>query len=264
MSKSRVSQTLDPSSGEAEGATDKALMTASEIEKDYLDGARRLAILRGVDLQIESGQILAIIGASGSGKSTLLHILGLLDRPTSGQIFYRGRELTGLKERERAALRTTEFGFVFQMFHLFPDLDAQENVMLPALIGPNLFGCQMPRSKARKRSAELLARLGLGNRRSHRPSQLSGGEKQRVAIARALMNSPQIVFCDEPTGNLDPVTSADIFQLLLDWNRENQQTFVLVTHETDLAAQAHSVLRMQDGQLVSVQLSPDAPANPPS
>ncbi|MBI2191641.1 MAG: ABC transporter ATP-binding protein [Planctomycetes bacterium] len=251
MSKIPGSSSGEEGSPPEQSAAGQPLLRASSLRKVYRDGTRELEVLRGVNLQIETSQILAIIGASGSGKSTLLHLLGLLDRPTSGQIFYRGRELTGLKERERAAMRTREFGFVFQMFHLLPDLDAQENTMLPALIGPGLFGSPLPRSRAWKRSADLLARLGLAHRLRHRPSQLSGGEKQRVAIARALMNAPAIVFCDEPTGNLDAATSAEIYQLLLDLNREDRQTFVLVTHEMDLAARAHRVLRMTDGRLSS-------------
>jgi lipoprotein-releasing system ATP-binding protein len=222
----------------------------------YQDANRQIEVLKGVDLAIEPARILAIIGASGVGKSTLLHILGLLERPTSGEIRYQGRDPTKLGDWERSAIRAKEFGFVFQMFHLLPDLDAQENAMLPALMGSGPFGRQMSRRAARKRSEDILARLGLGDRLRHRPSQLSGGEKQRVAIARALMNQPKIVFCDEPTGNLDPTTGEDIFRVLLELNRENQQTFVLITHEPGLAARAHAVYRLEGGRLLE--------ANPPA
>jgi len=233
------------------------LLEARSIHKAYLDGNRQIEVLKGVELAIEPKRILAIIGASGVGKSTLLHILGLLDRPTSGQLLYEGRDPTKLGDWERSAIRARDFGFVFQMFHLLPDLDAQENVMLPALMGSGLFGRQMSRRAAKERSREILERMGLGHRLRHRPSQLSGGEKQRVAIARALINEPKIVFCDEPTGNLDPKTGEEIFELLLELNRENHQTFVLITHEQDLASQAHAVLRMDDGRLHEANRSPD-------
>jgi len=232
------------------------LLVAHDLRKAYQDGHRQIEVLKGVELAIEPNRILAIIGASGVGKSTLLHILGLLDHPTSGQLLYEGRDPTKLGDRERSAIRAKDFGFVFQMYHLLPDLDAQENVMLPALMGSGLFGRQMSRRAARDRSAEILGRMGLGDRLRHRPSQLSGGERQRVAIARALMNEPRIVFCDEPTGNLDPKTGEEIFELLLDLNRENHQTFVLITHEPSLAAQAHAVYRMDDGQLHEASPSP--------
>jgi ABC-type lipoprotein export system ATPase subunit len=230
------------------------ILEAIDIRKTYEDGSTKVVVLKGVDLTIERGRIVAIIGPSGVGKSTLLHILGLLDRPSSGRLEYQGKDITNLKERKRASLRSSDWGFVFQMFHLLPDLNARENAMLPALVGSGPFGRTMPRSQAVKRSEEILNRVGLGERLSHRPNQLSGGEKQRVAIARALMNSPQLVFCDEPTGNLDPKTSEEIFQLILDYNQEYQQTFVLITHEHHLAAQADAVYRMDDGRLMPAEL----------
>ena len=255
MSEAVVPDTArSPVSGAENGNLD-ILMSVREVTKIFQDGDRKVEVLQEINLDIEPAKILAIMGASGVGKSTLLHILGLLDRPTGGQIVYRSKELTSLDGRERAELRTREFGFVFQMFHLFPDLDAQENAMLPALIGPGWIGRQMSRSRAKQRSAELLDQLGLSDRLGHRPSQLSGGEKQRVAIARALMNTPRIVFCDEPTGNLDPATSDEIFRLILNLNRENQQTFVLATHDPVLAAKAHSVFRLEPTGLVPVTLA---------
>jgi len=234
------------------------ILEAVDIYKTYEDGNTRVEVLKGVDLAVEQGRIVAIIGPSGVGKSTLLHILGLLDSPTSGRLVYQGRDITNLKDRQRASLRASDWGFIFQMFHLLPDLNAWENVMLPALVGPGIFGRSMPRRQALKRSEEILDRVGLGGRLLHRPNQLSGGEKQRVAIARALMNSPKIIFCDEPTGNLDPKTSQEIFQLILDYNQTYRQTFVLITHEHHLAAQADAVYRMDDGRLRPAELTASA------
>jgi ABC-type lipoprotein export system ATPase subunit len=251
-----MKQTADSAEAHAaENHSPEPLLEAIDIYKTYEDGSTKVEVLKGVDLAIEAGGIVAIIGPSGVGKSTLLHILGLLDRPTSGRLLYQGKDVSTLKERQRAALRASDWGFIFQMFHLLPDLNAQENTMLPALVGSGLFGRAMPRSQAVKRSKEILNRVGLGERLLHRPNQLSGGEKQRVGIARALMNSPQLVFCDEPTGNLDPKTSEEIFQLILDYNREYRQTFVLITHEHHLAAQADAVYRMDDGRLMPAELN---------
>lgn len=218
------------------------LIRAAGLCKVYGDG-QPITVLDHLDLEVRSGEVLAIVGQSGVGKSTLLHILGTLDTPSSGRVWFEGRDLFCLDEKQQAEFRNREIGFVFQFHHLLPDFDAVENVMMPALIGG------VRRSQAFARARELLDRVGLGDRLDHRPGQLSGGELQRVAIARALVLSPKAVLADEPTGNLDPDTAAEVHTLLLELNRERGTTFVLVTHNEDLARSAHRVLRLHHGKL---------------
>ena len=186
-----------------------------------------------------------IVGPSGSGKSTLLSILGGLDRPSEGTVQFKGKNLYGLSDRERSEIRNKKFGFVFQFYHLVPELTALENVALPAWIS----GGGVSSKPVMKRAHQLLQQVGLFERVTHHPAELSGGEQQRVAVARALMNKPQMIFCDEPTGNLDSTTGAGILKLLVDLHREQGTTFVIVTHESSITKVASRVLSLKDGQL---------------
>lgn len=228
-----------------------ALFSARNIHKRYVEGTTTLHVVRGIDLDVQAGEILAIVGPSGAGKSTLLHILGLLDRPDDGTLAFRDTVLTDLSPGRQASLRNAGFGFVFQFYHLIPELTAVENAMLPRMIASSLLAWPGRRSKARADAVEWLCRLGLGERLRHRPGQLSGGERQRVAIARALCNDPEIVFCDEPTGNLDTTTSASIQEVLWGLNRDLGKSFVIVTHDDRIAARAHRVVHMVDGAFVN-------------
>jgi lipoprotein-releasing system ATP-binding protein len=228
------------------------ILIADQLAKVYTTGAGDLQVLKGIDLTVERGEMIAIIGRSGAGKSTLLHLLGLLDTPTSGSLTYNGADLSLANAGRRAEIRNQEFGFVFQFYHLLPEFTAVENVVMAAQVGSSVFGWLGKRAAARQRATELLTRVGLQDRLDHRPSQLSGGEQQRVAIARALMNDPKVLFCDEPTGNLDSTTAASITELLFELNRERGQTCVLVTHDDLLAERADRVARLTDGTVDSV------------
>ena len=211
---------------------------------------RTVPVLRGINLAIAKGEIVVIVGASGAGKSTLLHILGILDTPTSGSVLYNGVNLTQLNEKKQADMRNRIFGFVFQFYHLLPDFTALENVLLPCFIG-NSFLRQGTVTKGYKdRAISLLERVGLGDRLMHKPSQLSGGERQRVAIIRALINSPELLLCDEPTGNLDTKTGHEIRELIWDVNKVMNQTVVIVTHDEEIARHAGRVVRIVDGSIV--------------
>ncbi|HYQ87902.1 MAG TPA: ABC transporter ATP-binding protein [Bacteroidota bacterium] len=205
-----------------------------------------LHVLRGINLEILEGEFISIVGASGSGKSTLLHILGGLDRPTEGNVFWLEKSIGTLGDEELARLRGSTVGFVFQFHHLLPEFSALENVMIPIMI-------QKKRTEeAAARATQLLARVGLQDRLRHRPSELSGGEQQRVAVARALANNPQIVFADEPTGNLDSVSSQNLHELLRELNRTEKQTFLIVTHNERFARESNRIFRMTDGILETV------------
>lgn len=221
----------------------KKIIEIRNLTRIYGDGAEVKA-LDGVSLDIERGEFLAIIGPSGSGKSTLLNQIGILDTPTSGTILLDGVDITKASEKERSKLRNRKLGFIFQYHHLLPDFNAIENVMMPLLING------VKRSKARKIAIRMLEEVGLDDRKDHRPNQLSGGQNQRVAIARALANSPGIVIGDEPTGNLDSKASDNIYELLRKLNREHEQTFILVTHDEQMAAKTDRVIRLVDGKVV--------------
>lgn len=218
------------------------LLEARAVCRAFALESRTLEVLRGVSLAVAAGETLAITGMSGAGKSTLLHILGGLDRPTSGQVFYRGRDLYAAGDRERSAIRARKIGFVFQAYHLLPELTVLENVLLPGL---EAHGAFLQGGKLRARAAELLARVGLADRVRHRPNELSGGEQQRAAIARALMNGPELLLADEPTGNLDSRTGADVLNYLFTLAAEQNLTLVIVTHNESVAprCQRHVVLR---------------------
>ena len=221
------------------------LIETRGLAKEFVRGDIRVLALRGISVSIERGEFVAIVGKSGSGKSTFMNILGCLDRPSEGNFILEGQDVAGLSKDERAELRGEKIGFVFQAFNLIPRTSAQENVELPLIYSG------ASRAEQARRARESLERLGLGDRAEHHPSQLSGGEQQRVAIARALVNRPQLLLADEPTGNLDTRTSLEIMQILMQLNRAEGLTVVLVTHEPDIAAFADRVLTFRDGEIVS-------------
>ena len=225
-------------------------LRARKLVKDYRQGKTRLRVLHGISMDVEQGEYLVVVGASGAGKSTLLHLLGLIDSPTRGEVWFEGKNLSRLSGLDQARLRNELFGFVFQFFHLLPDFNALENVMMPALVGAGMIQWTGRKRAARERAGELLDRLGLGGRLGHRPNQLSGGERQRVAVCRALMNQPRVLFLDEPTGNLDSKTGEQILQLIVDLNRDARQTVVMVTHDDTAAHDATRIIRIRDGRVV--------------
>lgn len=222
-------------------SSSRTIINAKQLFKSYGD----LKVLRGVDLKINKGEIVSIIGKSGCGKSTLLHLLGTLDKPDSGQILIEEIDVLKLKSKSLAAFRNERIGFVFQFHYLLPEFSAIENVMMPGLIKGK------PKAELKKQAATLLELLKVDNRASHKPGELSGGEQQRVAIARALINKPAVVFADEPSGNLDTQTSDELHKLIRDLRDTIQQTFVIVTHNKDLTNMSDRVLRMRDGILES-------------
>jgi lipoprotein-releasing system ATP-binding protein len=201
-----------------------------------------LPVLRGIDIAVEVGEIVSIVGDSGVGKSTLLNLMGALDRPTGGTVLYEGQDIFKLTDRELARFRNQELGFVFQFHHLLPEFSAIENVMMPALITGK------KKEEARETAAELLGRVGLTGRQQHKPSELSGGEQQRVAVARALVNDPKVVLADEPTGNLDRKTSEGIHDLLWELNERANQTFIIATHNESLAQRCDRIIELADGK----------------
>jgi lipoprotein-releasing system ATP-binding protein len=217
-----------------------SILNTTDVHKSF--GA--LHVLKGVDVSIDASEVVAIVGKSGAGKSTLMHILGTLDRPDSGEIFIADRNIGILSERELCRFRNDTIGFIFQFHHLLPEFTAVENVCIPAFIQGK------SRSSARTRALELLDYMGLSDRLDHKPGELSGGEQQRVAVARALVNAPGIIFADEPTGNLDTETSQDIHKLFLQLREDFSQTFIIVTHNEDLAGLCDRTLVMQDGRFV--------------
>jgi ABC-type lipoprotein export system ATPase subunit len=220
------------------------LLSARALAKSYTMGRRILEVLRGVSLDVARGEFLALRGASGAGKSTLLHLIGGLDSPNAGEIHFAGQNIAAFSERELTHFRNRRVGFVFQAYHLLPELDALENVCLPARVA------RVPAARATARGRELLARVGLSDRLEHKPFELSGGEQQRVAIARALINEPELVLADEPTGNLDSHTGAEIIDLLKKLHAEKQTTLVIATHDANVAAHAQRVFELTDGCIV--------------
>ena len=229
------------------------ILQTDKVTKTFVTGESRtakLVVLRGISLRVRAGEIIAIVGASGAGKSTLLHILGTLDRPTSGVVMYDGVDVFALAEDERSRFRNRSIGFVFQFHHLLPEFTALENVAMPALIAGS------PLGRVRPRALQLLEEVGLAARADERPTKLSGGEQQRVAVARALMNAPRVVLADEPSGNLDSENASILHDLLWDFSSRQGQTFVVVTHNESLARRAHRVIRIADG-MVSVERPPD-------
>jgi lipoprotein-releasing system ATP-binding protein len=231
------------------GARMSIHLSAAGLEKSYHKGKVQVPVLRGVDLEVEHGELLAIVGASGSGKSTLLHVLGLLDEPDAGAVWLEGERIDDRPDRRRDDLRNRTFGFIFQFYHLLPELTALENVMMPQLIRHGLWSYLSRRGKLRDEANALLERVGLGHRLDHKPAELSGGEMQRAAIARALCGGPSVLLADEPTGNLDAATGLGVLELLRDLNRERAITMILVTHDAQIAQQADRVVRLAEGRI---------------
>ena len=221
------------------------LISARDVRKSYQMSKRKIEVLKGVSLDVRRGEFLALQGASGAGKSTLLHLLGGLDKGDSGTISFNEQKLDSLSSGDLARLRGRSIGFIFQSYHLLPELDALENVSVPG----RLLG--VPAAEAEQRGRQLLERVGLGHRLEHRPTELSGGEQQRVAIARSLMNKPVLLLADEPTGNLDSNTGGEIMGLLRALQKEEGTTMIIATHDDHLAAQAERIIRLVDGQIVT-------------
>jgi predicted ABC-type transport system involved in lysophospholipase L1 biosynthesis ATPase subunit len=234
-------QTAIASPRNIEMAAPEPLLEARAVHKTYEMGRRSLEVLRGVSLKVQRGDFLALRGASGAGKSTLLHLLGGLDSPNAGEIWFAGKDIAHMSGLARARLRNKKVGFIFQAYLLFPELDALENVCLPARMA------RMDAAAAEARGRELLGRVGLGERLEHKPYELSGGEQQRVALARSLVNSPEIILADEPTGNLDSRTGDEIIELLCALRAERQVTLIIATHDAKIAARAPKVLELADG-----------------
>ncbi len=221
----------------------KLIIEASQIRKSYFIGKSELSVLKDINLSIEAGEIIAVVGASGAGKSTLLHILGTLDRPTSGTVLYDGIDVFKLSDERIAKFRSLQIGFVFQFHHLLPEFTAVENIAMPAMIAGKKF------SEVKKLAGELLREVSLFDRAEHRPSELSGGEQQRVAVARALINAPKVILADEPSGNLDSRNAESLHELMLELCRKHQTTFVIATHNDHLTNLANRIVKIQDGVL---------------
>jgi lipoprotein-releasing system ATP-binding protein len=224
------------------------LLRAKDLVKAYKKHKLAVPVLRGLDVDVHDGEFLSIIGMSGSGKSTLLHLLGTLDQPDSGSVHLEGRRIDHLPSQQRDKLRNQTFGFIFQFYHLLPELSTLENVLMPLMIRHSFFGWMSQSRALKKKAAALLDRVGLSHRLKHRPTELSGGEMQRAAIARALINEPRVLLADEPTGNLDSATGKQIVQLLRELNRDDRLTIVMVTHSIELAGTTDRTLRLIDGR----------------
>ena len=228
-------------------ASNQPVVVARDVTKTYHDGTDELQILSGVNISVDLGEMLAIVGASGSGKSTLLHILGLLDEATSGEVLIDGQSSLNFSEKERSVIRNRKLGFVYQFHHLLPEFSALDNVAMPLIVR------RKPRKDARAQAAEVLEKVGLAERMIHNPSQLSGGERQRVALARALVTQPLCLLADEPTGNLDSKTAANMFELLVRIRQDFNTAFIIVTHDQKLANLADRQLMMERGVLSTAQ-----------
>jgi len=234
-----MSTTPTPMTGE-----NYPMIRITDLHKSFIMGSQELTVLKGIDLEIPRGQMVAVVGASGAGKSTMLHIMGMLDRPTKGTVYFDNQDLFQMSEAQQAEFRNRRIGFVFQFHHLLPEFTALENACMPALIQ------RRPIEEVEQEATTLLQEVGLGQRLHHKPGELSGGEQQRVAVARALLQKPDLVLADEPTGNLDTHTGEALFGLLRDLNRTRKTTFVIVTHNDKLSAQSDRIVYMQDGMIV--------------
>jgi lipoprotein-releasing system ATP-binding protein len=234
--------------------TERNLIEVQNLNKSFTTDAGELQVLKGINLSIKEGEMVGVVGASGVGKSTLLHILGTLDRPTSGKVLYDGADIFSLNEDSLALFRNKTIGFVFQFHHLLPEFTAIENVMMPGLIHKEKGqgGKRSNYQEIMEKAERLLDGMGLSERKGHRPGELSGGEQQRVAVARALILEPKAVLADEPTGNLDTQTGEELFNLLVNLNKEKGTSFIIVTHNESLSARCHRVLRMVDGKIAGL------------
>jgi len=228
------------------------LISAQAIEKSYAKGQHKVPVLRGAGLTAQRGEFISVIGQSGSGKSTLLHVMGLLDAPDIGEVMLEGRRIDNLSQSARDKLRNRVFGFIFQFYHLLPELTLLENVMSPLMIRNSILGYFRQRKDIRAKAMDMIRKVGLEHRAKHRPSELSGGEMQRGAIARALISEPEILLADEPTGNLDSETGAEIMEMLKQLNNENQLTIVMVTHDEKVAQQADRIVRLSEGRIATL------------
>lgn len=229
------------------GAKQGPLIQIKDLHKSFQLCDQQIDVLRGVNLTVDNGEMLAVVGASGAGKSTLLHIMGTLDRPTKGSILYGGEDFQHLSEAALAEFRNGRIGFVFQFHHLLPEFTALENTYLPALIQ------KQPKAQAIDDAQRILSEVGLSHRYHHKPGQLSGGEQQRVAVARALIRKPELVLADEPTGNLDTHTGESLFELLKSLNQKHSIAFVIVTHNEKLSAQSDRIIHLEDGRITQDQ-----------
>lgn len=227
--------------------TNEVLIKGINIRRVFVTGKERLEVLKGIDVTFKKGMIHTIVGPSGAGKSTLLHILGGLDRPTEGKVIFDNSSMYDFPDRELSRIRNKKIGFIFQFHHLLPEFSALENVMMPSVIDA------MNAKKARKVAENLLVKVGLSDRFDHKPNELSGGEKQRVAVARALVNNPSVIFADEPTGNLDSKNSDILLSMLLELNRSEGITLIVVTHNKDIANKIGNVIKMKDGKIQGVE-----------
>ena len=225
------------------------IISAKAIQKTYTTGEHKVRVLRGAGLTATEGEFISVIGQSGSGKSTMLHVIGLLDSPDVGEVLYEGKRIDNLSESARDLLRNRVFGFIFQFYHLLPELSLLENVMAPQMIRHSMWSYWNHRREIKQQALELLDEVGLSHRIKHRPSELSGGELQRGAIARALITKPRILLADEPTGNLDAETGAEIMSLLKKLNENSKLTIVMVTHDEAIANQAHRIVRLKEGRI---------------
>jgi len=232
-------------------STKPVVLSGRNIHKTYKTCGLEVPVLCGVDLSVRTGQFAAIVGQSGSGKSTLLHLLGTLDRPDKGEIFFNGKRIDNLQSRERDQLRNNDVGLIFQFYHLLPELNALENVLVPYMIRFGVFNYFLNRRQYIERAKHLLDLVGLGGRLKHRPNQLSGGERQRTAIARALITEPRLLLADEPTGNLDSKSGGEVLTLLNRLSEDENLTIVMVTHDDSIATKADTIIRLAEGKVVT-------------